>query len=65
MAQGFERSEVSRFRVTVRYILEKENGLPPTKKKETAAAFWWRVEMAGLLKKALDLYDTRGTTNRV
>jgi hypothetical protein len=59
MAKWFEHSEVRRFRLTIKYILEKENGLPPTKnKKEKAATFWWRVETAGLLEKALDLYDT-------
>jgi hypothetical protein len=45
-------------RCSVEERLEEEGLLPPSKDEdETAAAFWARVEQAGQLAKALELYD--------
>src|SRR5262245_61836488 len=55
MAKWYELSEVKGIRCRVE---ENLKGLPPSKdKNETAAAFWARLEQAGLLVKALELYD--------
>jgi hypothetical protein len=57
MAKWYELSAVQGFRRSVAEYLEEEGLLPSKNKNETAAAFWGRVEKAGLLVKALDLYD--------
>jgi hypothetical protein len=58
MSKWYEISNVKWLRVLVGESLEEEEGLPPSLgKDETAAAFWERVEKAGLLEKALELYD--------
>jgi len=57
VSKWFELSTEQANRISVAEELEKE-GLPPFKDKdETATAFWARVEQAGLLHKALELYD--------
>src|SRR5438128_1216538 len=58
MSKWYELSAVAGLRVSVGGFLEEEHDLPPSKdKNETAAAFWERVEKAGLLEEAVDLYD--------
>src|SRR5262249_54930239 len=54
----FERSDIKGHRAGVEDCLVKDNKLrPSTNKNESAVAFWERVEKAGLLLKALELYD--------
>src|SRR5260370_41985819 len=57
MAKWYDLSAVQGFRRSVAEYLEEEGLLPSKNKNATAAAFWGRVEKAGLLVKALDLYD--------
>jgi hypothetical protein len=58
MTKWYERSDIQGHRRGVGEHLEEENLLRPSKDKdESAAAFWERVEKAGLLIKALELYD--------
>ena len=58
MAKWFELSWINGLRVAVGEFLEENHGLPPSKdKNETAAAFWERVEKAGQLIEALEVYD--------
>jgi len=58
MAKWYELSTVKWLRCLVAKDLERQGVLPPSKDKdETAAAFWARVEQAGRLVEALDLYD--------
>jgi len=55
MAKWYQQSEVKGIRSRVEQNLK---GLPPSKdKNETATAFWERVEKAGRLLEALELYD--------
>src|SRR6266702_2713099 len=57
MAEWFARSEI----IAVRRGVEKRLNLPaakvPQDQEETATQFWARVEGAGLLSKALALFD--------
>src|SRR6266851_2300235 len=54
MAKWYELSKVRGLRSLVEELLK---GLPPSQEKnESATAFWARVEKAGLLIEALDLY---------
>ena len=58
MAEWFAKSNVKWFRSLAEESLVEAKKLSPSKdKEETAAAFWERVEKAGLLLKALELYD--------
>src|SRR5215471_4320771 len=55
MAKWYEQSNVIWFR---RRAEERLRGLPPANdKNETAHAFWARLEKAGRLIEALELYD--------
>src|SRR5439155_27248578 len=55
MTKWYERSTAKFLRLQVKEHLKN---LPPSKDKdETATAFWARVEKAGCLIEALDLYD--------
>ena len=55
MAKWYEWSNVKWFRLRAE---ERLKDLPPAKdKNETAEAFWARVEKAGRLIEALELYD--------
>src|SRR5215471_19175068 len=56
MAKWFELSLEKGLRDSVAECFVEDKRLPPSK-NETAAAFWERVEKAGLLEEALDLYD--------
>ena len=54
----FELSTIKGHRGGVEDCLVERNKLrPSTDKNESAAPFWARVEQAGLLVEALDLYD--------
>ena len=57
MKKWYEYSDIKALRGSVEVYLEDE-GLAPTKDEdETAAAFWARVEKAGLLVRAVELFD--------
>ena len=57
MSKWFELSTEQGNRIEVAEQLGEEGLLPFKGKDETATAFWERVEKAGLLQKALDLFD--------
>src|SRR5262245_11129863 len=58
MCKWFEGSNVRWFRSLAEDSLVEAKKLSPSQdKEETAAAFWERVEKAGLLEEALSLYD--------
>jgi hypothetical protein len=58
MTEWFAKSEVNYFRRQVENRLIEAKKLSPSKdKEETAAAFWVRMEKAGLLEEVLKLYD--------
>jgi len=58
MAEWFAKSEVNWFRsLTENQLVEAKKLSPSKNKEETAAAFWARIERAGLLEEALKLYD--------
>jgi hypothetical protein len=58
MSQWFAKSNVHWFRRQAEDRLIQEKKMSSSKdKEETAAAFWLRMEKAGLLEEALKLYD--------
>jgi hypothetical protein len=58
MSKWYEQSTVKMLRCSVAEHLEEQGLLLPSKdKNESAAAFWERVDKAGLSVKAVELYD--------
>jgi hypothetical protein len=57
MFKWYEHSEINLIRVYVEDRLDLSGYPPPKGEDETATGFWARVEKAGMLPKALALYD--------